>query len=245
MEQNKIQLPVGLSGSTLKIIAIIVMLIDHIGAVIIEQGFLQAYNQQLPGALSYELMLTLMAWDENLRFIGRIAFPIFCFLLVEGFVHTKNRKKYVSRLAIFALISEIPFDLALRHSVLELTYQNVMFTLLIGFIMMMALEKFSQKPIAYPIIIGLSMFAAYLLQTDYDYRGIILIAVLYLFRYEPVLQTVAGCISLYWEWPAMFAFIPIRLYNGKRGRSIKYFFYLFYPVHILLLVVIRWFLCGV
>ncbi|MGI6094117.1 MAG: TraX family protein [Lachnospiraceae bacterium] len=238
-------LPVPITGSTLKILAAVFMLIDHIGAVIIEHGYLRAYNQRMPGALTYDQIVFLLEIDDVLRFIGRIAFPIFCFLLVEGFIHTKNRKKYAARLLIFALLAEIPFDLAFRHSFLEFTYQNVMFTLLIGLLMLMALEKAADKPILYPVIIALAMCAAYGMHTDYDYKGILFIAVLYLLRYEPLLQTVAGCISLLWEWPACFAFLPIRLYNGQQGLRIKYFFYWFYPVHILVLAGIRWFLCGI
>ncbi len=107
----------GISGNTLKIIAIITMLIDHIGAVVIENGILK-YQDPL-------LMQTILATPEGvkwstidfaLRTIGRISFPIFCFLLVEGFLHTKDVRKYGIRLLAFALISEIPFDLAIFNS---------------------------------------------------------------------------------------------------------------------------------
>lgn len=133
-------LPPVLSGSTLKWIAIVTMLIDHIGAVLFENGFIKAYNQQLSGAFSYSVTHAVWYADIWMRRIGRVAFPIFCFLLVEGFFHTSNRKKYALRLGIFALVSEVPFDLAFRSSILEFTYQNVMVTLFIGFLTIWAME---------------------------------------------------------------------------------------------------------
>jgi hypothetical protein len=87
--------------------------------------------------------------------------------------------------------------------------------------------------------VAAGMGLAWLLKTDYSYHGILLIAILYFFRYYPALQTLGGCISLLWEAPACLAFIPINMYNGQRGLSLKYFFYLFYPVHLLILAVIR------
>ena len=117
----------GLSGSTLKIIAIITMLIDHIGATILWMEII--YNgDQLYGL--YYLC----------RSIGRISFPIFCFLLVEGFMHTSDVKKYAVRLGIFALVSEIPFDLALGQQLIYAKHQDVFFGLVIALLVMMGVR---------------------------------------------------------------------------------------------------------
>ena len=235
-------LPPAFSGYTLKWIAIVTMLIDHIGAVLFENGFIKVYNQQLPGAFSYSVTHAVWYADIWMRKIGRIAFPIFCFLLVEGFFHTSNRKKYALSLGIFALVSEIPFDLAFRSSILEFTYQNVMVTLLIGFLTIWAMEVLRQKNPAWMVVAaGIGVLAGYLVKSDYSWKGIILILVFYFFYYEPVEKTIAGCLALLWEAPACLAFVPINLYNHKRGRSLKYFFYWFYPAHILILVGIRYF----
>lgn len=133
-------LPPVLTSGALKWIALITMFIDHIGAIILEKGAISAYNQGLPSAFSYDTSVFLSKLDFFIRQIGRISFPIFCFLLVEGFYHTSNRKKYALRLFLFACISEIPFDLCFRGKILEFSYQNVMFTLLIGFLTMWAIE---------------------------------------------------------------------------------------------------------
>ena len=101
---------VGLSGSTLKLIAIVTMFIDHLGVVAFET---QISNYMVP----YYIM----------RLIGRLAFPIFCFLLVEGFFHTRDVKKYALRLLVFAFISEIPFDLAFNRQLFYWRHQNVFF----------------------------------------------------------------------------------------------------------------------
>jgi hypothetical protein len=188
---------------------------------------------------------------RTLRNIGRIAFPIFCFLLVEGFQRTSNLKKYALRLGAFALISEIPFDLAFSSSLLEFHYQNVYFTLFLGLLTMTgcaAVEtKFAEniwaKTICSLLVLFAGMGAAELLQTDYGMLGILCIMVLYIFRKNRLFQAVAGALSFcWWELPAVLAFIPIYFYNGKRGWKIKYFFYLFYPVHLLLLAVVCHFL---
>ena len=174
-----------------------------------------------------------------MRFIGRIAFPIFCFLLLQGFLYTSNRRKYVTRLGVFALVSEIPFDLALNNQLLEFGHQNVFFTLFIGLLVLMVMERYEKNPYIQLGAVAAGMGLAWLLKTDYSYHGILLIAILYFFRFYPLLQTIAGCLSLLWEAPACLAFLPINLYNGKRGLSLKYLFYLFYPVHLLALAGIR------
>ena len=227
-EQKKYQI---FSGSTLKIIALITMFIDHFALTVLYWGILEPIapiSYDSPYYKVYEIY-------KICRNVGRVAFPLFCFLLVEGFAHTSNRKKYLMRLAIFAVISEIPFNLAVNHQLIDLSSFNVFVTLLLGFLAIWGMEVLREKPMLMllpPIAAG---FIAHLIQCDYDYRGIILIVILYVFRHYRIYQTVFGALSLYWEWPAMFAFIPIALYNGKKGRNIKYFSYVFYPAHLLLL----------
>lgn len=235
----------GLSGSTIKIIAIVAMLIDHIGAVIVERMI----TAQSGGVYSYEDPLVVL--DTVLRGIGRIGFPIFCFLLVEGFVHTRNVAKYALRLFAFALISEVPFDLAFAGRVFYPDYQNVFFTLLIGLLVMIAFRTIEEKmtaPHAVKIFLdllalGVGAGIAQLINTDYAAIGVVCIMVLYVFRNNRANQMLAGSLVFMWEVPAPFAFIPIACYNGQRGLRMKYFFYVFYPAHLLILFLIAY-LCG-
>jgi len=126
----------GLSGTTLKYIACITMLIDHIGASCIEAGLLMPGLES--GAFSRSTLssVPLFQLDRLLRYVGRLAFPIFCFLLVEGFVHTHDVKRYIRRLLLFGLISEVPFDLAFFRTPFNPTNQNVYWTLALGVLAM-------------------------------------------------------------------------------------------------------------
>ena len=187
------------------------MFIDHMGAVF------------FPGELMF-------------RYIGRIAFPIFAFLLVEGYFHTRDVRRYMLRLGLFAVISEIPYDLAFRETILEFEHQNVFFTLFIGVAMMYALEKSPQWQ-AKAAEVLLAMWAASLLCSDYRYKGILLIAVSYFLRGRKREEFVLGAgWNFLWNWEIQgygaLASVPIAMYSGQRGRSMKYFFYLFYPLHL-------------
>jgi hypothetical protein len=214
----------GLSGSTLKLIAIITMFIDHIGAGILERQPTYMYGYG-----------SLHQIDFVLRLIGRIAFPIFCFLLVEGFLHTRNVYKYAIRLLLFAFISEIPFDLAFRGAIFETLYQNVFFTLLIGLITLIAIRKFEfSLPLKLAAMLA-GFFAAQILQTDYAGFGVMFIVLLYSLHDNIKLRNIIGSVAILWEITAPIAFIPITLYNGERGYQMKYFFYVFYPAHLLLI----------
>lgn len=226
----------GVSGSTLKLIAVVTMLIDHIAAAVLAR--LLITGQGTPAL--YQIYF-------GMRDIGRIAFPIYCFLLVEGFDHTRDRKKYALRLLLFALVSEVPFDLAFSGTPLEFGYQNVFFTLLIGLLTIMAFDAVFEKnewhtavrAVLMAVIALGGMGLAYLMHTDYDAKGVMVILVLYLTRKIRGLQILAGCLAFcWWELPAIVAFIPIAFYNGKRGLNIKYLFYAFYPVHLLILYLI-------
>lgn len=223
-----------MTSFALKLIACITMLIDHFTYIFIPFGSL---------------------WWVG-RGIGRIAFPIYCFLLVEGFYHTSNRKKYLLRLLIFALISEIPFDLAFNgfpgaDTARLMNSQNVMWTLCIGFLLMMAYEGLKIK---YPwnspvfLLLGVLYILAFsglaaILSTDYDFKGVLFILIFYLFRRKIIwiavgLAVVIALFSIPLELAALFSLLFIVFYNGKEGRKVKYVFYLFYPVHLLILGII-------
>lgn len=174
-----------------------------------------------------------------LRCLGRIAFPIFCFLIVEGFFHTHDVRRYMGRLGVFALISEIPYDLAFRGVPLEYAHQNVFFTLLIGIGMVVLLERNREWPVK-AVILLLAMWLAVLIRSDYNFRGVLLIFVFYIFHESWWLAVTAGGL---WNFLyqgviqkyGVLSVLPLALYNGERGRKMKYFFYIFYPAHLLLL----------
>lgn len=230
----------GVTGSTLKLIAISTMVIDHIGA-----GFLTRYLASNPAnEILWNAIYLIM------RCIGRIAFPIFCFLLVEGFLHTHSVKKYASRMFAFCILSEIPFDFCFFGK-LYLGYQNVFFTLLFGLLTIAAIDFVSKKElekakyIACVILISLfGMAIAELLSTDYGMKGVFCIVILYLLKHDRKKQLIGSALSFFFEFPfAQLAFIPLAKYNGKRGLSLKYLFYFFYPVHLALIYAVVYF-CG-
>lgn len=261
----------GISGSTLKLIAIVTMFIDHAGATVL-RAILNHPDITNDLALR-DIWVNIYSMSRS---IGRLAFPIFCFLLVEGFTHTRNVRKYAGRLFLFALISEIPFDLALKGNWYFPQKQNVYFTLLAGLLVMIVISFFrhslgisgrkstetvmemnelhghaplksGQKKrtltvfahilfvVLTILIILAGMKLADWLDTDYNHKGVFLISVLYLLHDNRICQCAAGAAAVAWELPASLSFVPVCLYNGKRGLRMKYVFYWFYPVHLLLL----------
>lgn len=223
----------GLSGSTLKLIAIITMFIDHAGATVVKTLTRQPYITADP-----ETLASVQQLYRLMRDIGRIAFPIFCFLLVEGFLHTRDVKKYAQRLFLFALISEIPFDFALKPNWFYPDKQNVYFTLLIGLLVLWGIRTCHDRIYLQLLIMVAGLMAASFLKTDYSYRGVFLIETLYILRFSLPYQCLGGAAAISWEMPAPAAFLPILFYNGKRGISLKYFFYWFYPVHLVFLGIV-------
>ena len=235
----------GLSGTALKMIACITMLIDHIGASCIEAGLLLPEletGEVSGGALN---QLPLYQLDRVLRFTGRLAFPIFCFLLVEGFVHTHDVKKYVRRLFLFALISEVPFDLAFFRTPFDFSAQNVYWTLALGVLAMAGLKHF-EKPDGSASWKGLlcaagCTLAGFLACTDYDGIGVLIICALYLTRADRKRQCIVGAVLFAWELTAPLAFVLVWFYNGQRGACSplqKKAFYWFYPVHLSVLAAV-------
>ena len=123
------------------------------------------------------------------RNVGRFAFPIFCFLLVEGFYHTRSRWKYLRNLLIFAVVSEVPFDLLLMGGI-GFKGQNVYFTLAIAMVTIWGVdavgEKLQQKVFSRWLLRFAIMLAgcllAHVLNTDYSYYGIVLVLIFYFYR---------------------------------------------------------------
>ncbi len=222
----------GFSGTTLKFIACVTMLIDHIGASCIETQYTMA--KYIPA--------TLICFDSVLRLIGRLAFPIFCFLLVEGFQHTHDVKKYIRRLLLFGVVSEIPFDMAFFRTPFYWGHQNVDWTLAIGVIAMAAMQHFQNEKGDLTWKSGVAamvcIFAAELAKTDYGAIGVALIVALYLTRNSRKQQCVVGAVMMLFELTAPLAFLLVWHYNGQRGccpKWAKWAFYLFYPVHLVVL----------
>ena len=232
----------------LKLIAIITMLFDHTSFLI--------YN----GAS--------FSW---MRCVGRIAFPIFAFQISEGYVHTKNIKKYYIRLFIFALLSEIPFAWFYYIYIGDFSV-DVIFTLLFGLLSINLYDMFTNYSknnaksiqILYKFVsftfIGIIAFLAEKLSFDYGYYGVLLILLFYIFRDKKILMNIFAIILTFIYYMPRFikynfhkyyiilffcTLIPlifINLYNNKQGKKIKWLFYVFYPLHLLIICIIQQFI---
>jgi len=237
-----------INSNMLKIFAMTVMLLDHLWATII------------PG-------------NQWMTIVGRLAFPIFAFLIVEGFVNTSDFKKYVKRLFVFGVISEIPFNLIYTGSFIFPFHQNVMFTLLLGLLCINEIDKLkNNKDIRFIVKTILKVLGLLLVGlvgfVDYGITGILTIIVFYVFR-NFKFAWIGQLVSLVLLYIVFFkgqsiilnlfnveyflpiqsfciiSLIPIWFYNGERGKNSKmlqYSFYLFYPLHMLVLYFIYYFI---
>jgi len=188
-----------------------------------------------------------------MRIIGRLAFPIFAFLIAEGFYHTRNVEKYLIRLFIFAFISEIPFDLVFHQKILELSYQNVFFTLALGLLAIYLFDKYKEinRLLAYMYLFLFSFFSI-LINSDYHVYGVLMVFCFYYFRGDffrilisifsinliiilpYLMQDAVDFISIIQIF-AVLSLVFVYFYNHKKGYPLKYIFYLFYPVHLLII----------
>ena len=221
-ELKKIQ---RLNGTTLKIIAALIMVIDHTGYMFFPK----------------------VIW---IRKVGRIAFPIFAFFIAEGFFYSKDRRRYLLRMLLFAIISELPFDLAFFGK-WYWKYQNVMFSFALAILALMIFEKFIENGKWWGWVLGLlgiggCALASVLLKTDYSYYAVVLVAVFYIFRSAGrACSNGAGVLFQVLDHPhdvqtwSILSFVPLMLYNGEKGPGLKWLFYLFYPGHLLLMYGLR------
>ena len=207
-----------LSGSALKLVAMAAMVIDHVALIF--------FCNNPEHTTIYELMRT----------IGRISYPVFAFLVVEGYLHTHDFGRYAKRLLYFAIVSEIPWQL-INHD----GSHNVLFTLLAGLFVLYMIEHWHTTNINISLFAIITGVLLIYIHTDYDWRGLLLILIFYLFKKDPLFQTVFGILvmSFYGFTGALLAFMVINAYNGHRGFIQgdlgKHLVYLFYPCHLLLL----------
>lgn len=212
----------------LKIIGVITMLFDHVGDAII-------------GKFSF------------CNLIGRIAFPIFAFQAVQGYIYTKDFKKHMLKLFIFACISQIPFMLFLSTFTEEILTLNIFFTLFLGLLALFVYDKCKNKVLGFLFVI-LTSIIAYFIHVDYGTFGILLMFCFYFFKDKKgsmAITTIVLCFLRFvpdiiatpvlwyiYIQCAIFtalSLIFILFYNKKEGPKAKYFFYIFYPLHLLIL----------
>ncbi|QAT40398.1 TraX family protein [Clostridium sp. JN-9] len=219
----------------LKLLACLFMFIDHAGFILFPKMII-------------------------LRLIGRMAFPLFAWFISEGYIHTGNFKKYILRLSIFAIALESPFILFSSYfQSAGIDTLNIFFTLSLGLLSIYAYDKAENNlsKVLFPAIIALS---AQLIKADYGFYGVITILLFYIFNnnffktalYQIIFNLIyAGALISYnlinntaidsfviLQMYSLFSLLFIKLYNKKQGKKMKYFFYIFYPAHIILLYLI-------
>lgn len=214
----------------IKYIALISMLIDHIGAVIVLS------------LITLKDMSDLIPLYHIMRAIGRISFPLFCFAIVEGFIHTKNVYRYLSRLLIFAVLTELFYDMAFSFSYLDMSRQNVMFTFAISILMLIYMKKYEEHKFVVMLVIAAACAVAHFTKVDYGYIGTMTVATYYVFREKKWIAWI--CTALLFLNAAVCAPVFMLLYDGKPGKGMKYLFYVFYPLHLLILYMITMYLLG-
>lgn len=226
----------GLNGAQLKYIAILSMLIDHVNKALI--------YPYLDGGI-------LLKVSNLFDILGRIAFPIFIYFVVEGFFKTRSRKKYLMNLLLFGVISEVPFDLFTTGQFLEANWNNIMFTLAMVLAMIWGIDCLKGKMEKLPkglwyvvsiVIVAIMCLAAMNLGVDYEHHAILIGYFLYLFHERMMIAILLSYLSMIKEPWALLGFGMLLTYNGERGKQNKWLNYLFYPGHLLILGILRMYL---
>ena len=215
-----------LDRAQLKLFAVFCMVIDHLGVIFFDDAL----------------------W---MRCIGRLAMPIFCFFVAEGYYHTHDRKRYLLRMGLFALISELPFDLAFYGQFPYWRHQNVMFTFFLAIAAMYAYQEIMArrsdnvgKILGIAAVLGCAFLAVFCF-TDYNASGVAIVFLFFIMKDRGLLAQ-NGAVLMYQLFImgagtqafSMLSSVPLMMYNGEKGRKLKWFFYCFYPAHLLLFGVI-------
>lgn len=250
-----------LNAAQLKWFAVLIMLVDHLASVVLDPVCAALSRPDLRSGLCLEM-----------RVVGRLSFPVFCFLIAEGFRRTHDRRAYCLRLALFALLSEPFFDAASSGAWIAPARQSALGTLLLGLLTLWGIERCRGRRLLQAVCLLGGCLAAELLRTDYGLCGVALIAALHSWRGQPAGQLLvrmavllfagtigsvlvertllagappgrvlySGAQAALLETAGALSAIPICCYNGEKGGTAgRYFFYVFYPAHLLVLVLLR------
>ena len=227
-----------MSTLILKLIACICMLCDH-------------FSDAFFGGITF------------LNYIGRFSFTIFAFQIAQGYIHTHNIKKYIARLSIFALISQIPYMLFYNIVFNKIFVVNVIFTLLFGLLVILIYDKYN-KFVGICSLLALGMLAE-VCNFDFGFYGVFIVFMFYLLQNKKIYMTIIFILSVIAKYgislikyniPFYYLFlgntysmcvyftclsiIPILFYNGKKGKDVKYLFYVFYPLHLFILALVSY-----
>lgn len=237
-----------ISTDFLKNFACFVMLIQTIGITVIEKGIihLDTYTQAgLSQAMAEDSRLMFMAGlGSVMQLVGGLGMPVFTFLLVEGFLNTSDYRRYLCSMAVVALASEIPYDMAMEGKFADWTSQNAMVSMCICLLMLRFLQMFQERKgigsymAKFAVVLGAVLWVT-LLRAQYGLCLVLLTAVFYLFHAKNVWKTVLGIIVSLLYVTGPLAFYLIGCYNGKRNDRVpKYVYYIFYPLHLLVFALI-------
>mgnify|MGYP001851571978 FL=1 len=246
-----------ISGSTIKIIAIITMLVGIAASAVLDRmlmknGLADVANNTEAYQAFMESNGTLFIADFVMQLIGGLALPLFCFLLTEGFMHTSSLKKYAIGLAVVAVVSEVPFDLVYSGSIWNPYRQNPVFSLLIGLGILVLMEK-AEVSLAQSspwklsssklLIAVAACVISVVLNVDSGIFAALMILVLYMFRNRQVFGMALACFltsmtSQIFGFITFLDILPVLFYNGERGIRKKYIFYAVYPAALILFYLI-------
>lgn len=250
---QRVKRDIGFSHNFLIVVAMFSMLLDHAALTLIRNGKLYGFDVDLyNNAVMLDDAKFWIILYNVMRIIGRLAFPIFAFLLVEGFRKTSNLFKYFFRLLLLAVVSEIPYDLMVFNEFLTtrcFAIQNVVFTYIIALLMLTCMRLINGLPSFLTIFIAiLAGVLAKVLRTDYAIEGIVLIYIFYIFRFDLNIKCILALIITFlmsiehYYGTAIFSVFFIYFYDGKKGYvNIGRVAYIFYPLHMLLLYGILFF----
>lgn len=240
---SKIINKVKLSSDILKAIACLLMFIDHFAF-----GVIYQYLMNNMMSIDPETYTKINKCYDIMRNFGRMAFPIYAFLLVEGFFHTRSVLKYALRLAVTAAITEVIFDLALYRQSFYKDHQSVMVTLLISLLAIWGIDYVNKimglsvylKAILILCISAAAMQIGQITLCDYKWHGVLSVILIYLLHEMRPAALLVGAASFSWEKFAPISFFILYFYdeNKKPNPALKYVFYLFYPVHLLIIYLI-------